>query len=386
MLKNNRKDENDSFFDKIKFLNIAILVLSLITFVLSLTLLFTTLNRASIAASQFGVSTFGIFVGFLALGLLRLFAIIILTFFTFMHKKLDCCANVELFSELCLYMITIGLVNLLFILPSEALILNFVLSFNFSLNIIVILRSLLVITLMITLLTIPAVYFFSLDRSEDSTKTSTLIHVLANLLLILPALVIILLNIVLLARLGPQLNNDIRPSNIYMGFFDAHEIGRIQSGDFARDKLFEHRIVGRLSDILFSENKIFSHQECISKTDSSSANEQSCTLYYWHFYTVDIWCSNDKARLFFKDCTNTTTSLTVRLRYLDYGPYPTYNCVINTAMSRCAANCDQLLASVYELTLFQEFNDKIEAAWTGLGNSKNHQPNIKLTYDANIDC
>ncbi len=191
------------------------------------------------------------------------------------------------------------------------------------------------------------------------------------LILITPALVVIILNIVLLNKLTPQLNYYIQPSEIYMGYFNQAEISSIQNGTYTRDKYFNTRIVGRLSNIIFSDDKKFALEEsCL----------EGCT--YLHSYTVELTCTNE-TQLFYKDCEK-AYSLTVDMKYIDSGQYPKYNCLVNTENDTCVSNCIQLRRDNYELILVQESNGKIEPAWTGLSNC-NVKPNIKLNYDSTIN-
>ncbi len=66
--------------------------------------------------------------------------------------------------------------------------------------------------------------------------------------------------------------------------------------------------------------------------------------------------------------------------YLDSGPYPRYNCVVNLNNKTCASNCFQLLNSEYQLILVQNFNNTVQPAWKGLSNC-NDKPKITLTSD-----
>jgi hypothetical protein len=78
------------------------------------------------------------------------------------------------------------------------------------------------------------------------------------------------------------------------------------------------------------------------------------------------------------------TSLTIAVKYLDLGPYPTYNCYVNTNSNKtCTTQCAHLLSDS-TLIFIQEFRNKIEAAWTGLS-SCNKNPRIQLVIDSKID-
>ena len=82
--------------------------------------------------------------------------------------------------------------------------------------------------------------------------------------------------------------------------------------------------------------------------------------------------------------SSTATSLTIAVKYLDLGPYPTYNCYVNTNSNKtCTTQCAHLLSNS-TLILIQEFRNKIEAAWTGLSTC-NIKPRIELVIDSKIN-
>ena len=98
-------------------------------------------------------------------------------------------------------------------------------------------------------------------------------------------------------------------------------------------------------------------------------------------YSFEIQCSG--ANKIYQDClTQNATSLIIKLKYLDAGPYPSYNCLINTTQDKCGTNCTYLNSN-YQLVLIQQVNNKVESAWSGLSNC-NIQPNINLIQDLSI--
>ena len=143
-----------------------------------------------------------------------------------------------------------------------------------------------------------------------------------------------------------------------------------------------------MGDVVFSSNKALAFTSCArigdipNRPDSlNSNNQKSCRDYYIHTHLYEILCTSQSV-LFYKDCAASNAfSLTIIVRYLDWGPYPAYNCLINQANFLCASLCTQLLTS-YKLLLVQEFKDnQVQAAWAGLSNF-NVMPNIQLTQSS----
>ena len=86
----------------------------------------------------------------------------------------------------------------------------------------------------------------------------------------------------------------------------------------------------------------------------------------------------------YTDCNDqNATSLVISLKYLDDGPFPSYNCLINKTSDPCGTNCTYFNSN-YQLILFQQVSNLIEPAWKGLCNC-NIQPNIKLILDPSIE-
>ena len=252
----------------------------------------------------------------------------------------------------------------------EVIFFKFASCFNLPSNAIVVARSSMVILLMVIMLWVAgfAIIHFLL-RGQSGT--------LLALLLLLPSIVMIILNLILIARLSPQLNYFIQPSSLRMGFFNPLEISQIQNGSYAKTSTFQQQIIGNLGDVIFSSNKVLAYTECTQ----DSKGRRSCTYYYLHTYLSQITCTNQSV-LFYKDCSN-AFSLTIHVTYLDSGPYPSYNCLVDQTNETCAALCTQLLTN-YKLILIQEFEpDQVEPAWTGLSNCHD---NIKfeLTHDSQL--
>lgn len=352
---------------------IPIFILVVIIYGLGLSILSDTITSASIASSQFddgGASLRGIYIGLIVLGAFHLFSLICLFFI-----------GISVVENWNIFIFILSILNILFNLISDALFYKFASCFNFPSNAIVVARSSLVIVLMVFLIGLASVTFIDnciLKRDVDSSCKKSTITLLISLFLVVPSIVILVLNAVLISKLNPQLNYYIQPSTIKMGFFNTAEISQIQSGTYTKTSTYDQQLIGNLGDIIFSSNKAFAYQECTQDKNG----KQSCTSYYVHKYLYQILCSSQGVA-FYADCSS-SYSLTIQVNYLDSGPYPSYNCYINTyANTTCASTCTQLLAS-YTLILIQNFNNKIETAWTGLSKC-NRDPGFKLTYDSTIN-
>jgi hypothetical protein len=359
---------NDSYLSKILrivLIQVPVFALTVIIYGLSVSILNDTVTSASIASSQFagdGVSLTGIFTGVIVLGAFNLFILIGLFVVGSILKYWSW------------YILTLGLINLLFNLISEAIFFKFATCFNFPSNAIVVARSTMVILLMVIMFCVAgfALVHFLLRGETLEEKLGALL----GLLLLLPSIVMLVLNAILIARLSPQLNYFIEPSSLRMGFFNPLEMGQIQNGNYAKTNTFEQQIIGNLGDVIFSPNKVLAYTECTR----DSKGRRSCTYYYLHTYLYQITCTNQSV-LFYKDCSNNAFSLTIHVTYLDSGPYPSYNCLVNQANETCASLCTQLLSN-YQLILIQEFKpNQIQPAWTGLSNCHTNI-NIQLTHNS----
>jgi hypothetical protein len=169
----------------------------------------------------------------------------------------------------------------------------------------------------------------------------------------------------------------IRPSTIKLGFFSANESQSKQNGAYVKTNTFNaEQIIGYLGDVIFNSKKALAYVECSRDSDG----DRTSTSYFYHTYLHEINCTNQSV-LFYKDCMNSkNTSLSIAVKYLDLGPYPTYNCYVNTNSNKtCTTQCAHFLSNS-TLILIQEFRNKIEAAWTGLS-SCNIKPRIQLVID-----
>jgi len=345
--------------------------LTIIIYSLSLAMLDDTVKSASIAASQFeydGVSLNGIFAGIIILGAFHFF-IYIAVFIA------NLCLTSSNFSTFAL--LGLGILNLVFNLISESLFYKYASCFNFPSNDMFVARSSLVIVQMSILLCLPILNAILLKFCDNylSNREGLLCTLWFGLLLIPPSIVILSLNVALLSQHTPELGYTIRPSTIQLGFFTANESQSIQNGEYIKSNTFNEQIIGNLGDVIFNSNKALAYVYC---------GEKSCRSYYYHTYLHEINCTTQSV-LFYKDCmSSTASSLTVAVRYLDAGPYPTYNCYINTNSNKTCTNQCSYLLSNSTFILVQQFRNKIEAAWTGLSTC-NIKPKIHLVTNSKID-
>ena len=186
-------------------------------------------------------------------------------------------------------------------------------------------------------------------------------------------LAILILNIVLLTMLNNLLENNIGPDNIKIGYFNQTDTNSILNGKYVKDNTYSNRIIGTLSNVIYSNNKVLSYVSCSSKS--------SCTYYYLHFYNFQIPCTSQNQAVY-QDCLN-ASSLTMKLKYLDSGPYPSYNCIVNTDIKNCSTVCSQFLNLNYQFILIQDFSGIVQPAWQGLSNC-NTQPRIYLNQDFSL--
>jgi hypothetical protein len=299
---------------------------------------------------------------------------------------LVCPTLVCLFNEIwSLYMLIIGITNLVLNLISEVLFFKFASCYHsFPSNAIVVARSSLVILLMILLFcaALFALIHFLLHGKSKREKYAALLAPL----LILPSIAMLVLNAILIAQLRPhQLYNHINKTepkipSIRMGFFNSLEISQIQNEIYTKTATFDERIIGNLSDVIDSPIYTVTTWEEVCRDpifeyDGENYNVigykyYNCTNSYIEYeYFYQITCSN-QSLTFYKDCAN-ASNLTVYVTAIRWYREPEstlyYNCLVNQANKTCASLCTQLLSN-YKLILIQEFEpNRVQAAWTGSG-------------------
>jgi hypothetical protein len=241
-------------------IQVPLLVLVVIIFALSVALLNATRNSASIAGPQLvdgGVTLEGIYNGVIVLGAFQLFSAVCFLF----------CFNLINGPEWWLYVLFVDLMSFLLMVPYEAIFLKYTTCFYFVNNDMVMARASLAIILACFLLSVPllvTLYVFITGRSKDSSFLKCGLKLLVLPVVIIPAVAILVMNIVLINKLGPRLSQDIQPSTIYMGFFSTNEIASIQSGSYFKDvnnaTYFDQRLVGTLSQIISSADKKYAYR------------------------------------------------------------------------------------------------------------------------------
>jgi hypothetical protein len=334
---------------------------------LGLSIMSDTVTSASIA---FRLKAY--FDGFIAMGAINLFVLIALFIVG------------SVFKYWSLYILILGLTNLVFNLISEALFFKFGLCYNFPSNAIVVARSSLAILLMILMLC--AALFAIIHFLQRGKSRREKLGALLALLLILPSIVMLVLNAILIAQLRPQLNYHIKPSSLRMGNFNSLEISQIQNESYTKTATFDQQIIGNLGDVIFSSNvtvTTYVDSEC---TDENGEKYYNCTnSYYWYKYLYQITCSN-QSLTFYKDCANAsnlTIYVTIIRWYLEAESTLYYNCLVNQVNETCASLCTQLLSN-YQLILVQEFKpNHVQAAWTGLNNCDKSK--TQLIHDSTLN-
>ena len=257
----------------------------------------------------------------------------------------------------------VTLFNVILDLVGEGLLFRSVTCHNQASNEIVVARGLLAIAYVLAQYANLSMSYFILRSQPDGKKYYT--HAGLSVFFALAITSLLVLNSIVLAGLEPPLNHQIGPHNIQMGFFNPAEVSLLQKGAFTKENEFESRLVGNLSDVLFSKKKTYSYGTFKDN-------------FYWRLYTFEVTCSNE-ARKFYADCFNdAVASLTVFVRFLDdYDDYPSYSCLVNTYDQKCAGKCERLYRAKYDLVLVQQFEDKVETAWTGLSRC-NERPSVRL--------
>jgi len=350
--------------------------LAIIVFSLNITILKSTLQTASIALPKLdyadGVSMHGIYIGIIVVGVFQLIGILFSSCLSFSDTDYN---HFNLFLVMTLIWAS---THFVFTMITESLTYKFITCFNYSNNQIVKARSALMMCLMLITIIATCVGWFRTDILNDS-RVKKLMKITLCFFLGIPCLIILSLNIVLMARLKPELSQKIEPSNIHLGFFNQSEINSIENSAYVKDEYFNQRIVGRLSDIIYSELKT-ARTKCYTTTSYNSQTkryetDRTCYTSYTKYYFSKINCSNSNS-LFYKDCSNNQTSLIISLSFFTYDSdfyltedYPLYNCLLeNSNQTKCNQSCSSLFNDNYELVMFQQNGNSIEPAWKDFNN------------------
>jgi hypothetical protein len=343
------------------------LIIEIVILSLDLTVIHRVRFESSIALEQFSedISITGFMTAITVFDILTLLFHIIYFFIPDGKKNSRCAAY-----------------NLIFLvyLIKEPLILKCFTCFNYSSNAIVIARSNLIF-LLIFLFAIA--YFLDLFAFENKTnRLESNLFILDICLAFLFTMLIsavVVINIILLLKTNESTDKAVGPNNIQIGFFNRKEVTAILDGTYPKNTDLNRRLIGNLSDIIFNKNKVYA-----SKTCSYSGKSVSCAYYYWHHFKYEIMCTIENKQIYTDCLYENAKSLYINAIYLDDGPYPSYNCLINTFNQSCASNCSQMIGSNYELTMIQQLNDSVQPAWKGFCNCGS-QPNIILTRNLSIN-
>ena len=282
----------------------------------------------------------------------------------------------------------IYIVFMFFFIVKETIMFKFITCYNYPTNSIIIARSFLVFIMVLFSTMLSVRYLQSKSSPNFRILYFILIFILGSLML-----AIFILNIVLLSMLNNPLANKIGPENIKIGYFNQTDINLILNGKYVKDNTYNNRIIGTLSNVIYSN---YSYQQLLSTFGNviysnysyykdfsyvSCSSKSSCTYNNLNFYNFQIACTSQNQAIY-QDCLN-ASSLTMKLKYLDFGPYPSYNCIVNTDTENCSKLCSQFLYLNYQLILIQDFSGIVQPAWQGLSNC-NKQPRIYLNQDFNI--
>ena len=99
-------------------------------------------------------------------------------------------------------------------------------------------------------------------RSNDKTKSFNCYQTFFTILTVASILAILILNILLLVHVNKSLEFTKNASNINMGHFNQTEIDAIRNNSYVKDNLFEQRVIGTLSDIIYSNKMNFLYKRC----------------------------------------------------------------------------------------------------------------------------
>ena len=190
--------------------------------------------------------------------------------------------------------------------------------FNYADNSTVIARSSKVLLFVAAFVGLHSIHLLNPKQSSSSSR-HRITQIVLTVILLIALVATVVINIYMLAVLQPSTNKDIGPSNINIGYFNQSEINAISNNSYTIDAYYNTRTLGTLYSLIYSNNKILDRFFC-----THSEYGQSCTYYYWHILLIEIACTGQNL-VFYRDCAN-ATSLTVKMLYLDEGPYPYYNC------------------------------------------------------------
>lgn len=259
------------------------------------------ISSASISMSEYNsnVNYSGIYSATIVLAIVFSFCLVVSTVVAFFYP------SISIFIS--------ALVFLLLQVPREAIYYKFSVCFTLSTNGIIISRASL--TFLFCLLILAANICLFIASDDDSSVL--VLKILGSLILLASLIAILILNILTLVYLRTPTSVEISPYKIDIGYFNSSEISQIQSGTFVKDTNFNLRLIGKLSDIIYSNNKRLAYRSC-------SSGGKRCRSYYFRKMSVQITC-NSNSSVLYTDCSS-ADYLNIDLQYLDNSGYPVYNC------------------------------------------------------------
>ena len=152
-------------------------------------------------------------------------------------------------------------VFVIIIMIKEALKFKLFTCFNYPDNNFLMARSSLNLILLSVLIFITIPKCIYVDRSHKKTELCWY-QICFAILTAASILAIFILNICLLVQANKSLEFNKNESDINMGYFNQTEIDAISNNSYVKDNFFEQRVIGTLSDIIYSNDKKLSHKDC----------------------------------------------------------------------------------------------------------------------------
>jgi hypothetical protein len=264
----------------------------------------------------------------------------------------------------------------------EALVYNYLSSFNLTRNYLYVGRCLFAIIYSILIfMTFMAHLIYSKSTQTDTNRYSYKpLEVILALFVGTLLMIIIIMNTITIVQLKSASNVK---EGIKIGYFNDIEIEQLLNETTSTRLKLDQRFVGNLKDVIESLNKIQITSTC--SKNNNKRGHVSCKDR--HFYRYEIPCTNQTRHLY-KDCdgykneTFNVKSLRLLFTYLDDGDYPTFNCMLKTDENECAPKC--LLHNSHFILIQQTLSGDLEPAWKGLSRD-NFQPKIKLERDLSLN-
>jgi hypothetical protein len=363
----------------LRLCRILLSLLSFGSFSIDMYLLFRVIDKKlSIAGKQFDeqVASFDIIwqmnMSLLVAGLILLFLSDSLTGSSIIAKYCTSVNSIKIFIPILASIVVFR----------EALVYNYLSSFNLTRNYLYVGRCLFAIIYSILIfMTFMAHLIYSKSTQTDTNRYSYKpLEVILALFVGTLLMIIIIMNTITIVQLKSTSNVK---EGIKIGYFNDIEIEQLLNETTSTSLKLDQRFVGNLKDVIESLNKIQITSTC--SKNNNKRGHVSCKDR--HFYRYEIPCTNQTRHLY-KDCdgykneTFNVKSLRLLFTYLDDGDYPTYNCMLKTDENECAPKC--LLHDSHFILIQQTLSGDLEPAWKGLSRD-NFQPKIKLERDLSLN-